>query len=38
MGLDLNYLVGFNLVDDTDVLDLERKLRKIEIVPFILRV
>ena len=28
MGFDLNYLVGFNLVDDTDVLDLERKLRK----------
>lgn len=28
MGLDLNYLVGFNLVDDTDVLELERSLRK----------
>lgn len=28
MGFDLNYLVGFNLTDDTDVLDLERKLRK----------
>jgi hypothetical protein len=28
MGLDLNYLVGFNLVDDTDALDLERNLRK----------
>lgn len=28
MGLDLNYLVGFNLVDDTDVLELERNLRK----------
>lgn len=28
MGLDLNYLVGFNLIDDTDVLELERNLRK----------
>lgn len=28
MGLDLNYLVGFNLVDDTNVLELERNLRK----------
>lgn len=28
MGFDLNYLVGFNLTDDTDALDLERKLRK----------
>lgn len=28
MGLDLNYLVGFNLMDDTDALALERKLRK----------
>ena len=28
MGFDLNYLVGFNLTDDTNVLDLEMKLRK----------
>ena len=28
MGFDLNYLVGFNLTDDTDVLDLDMKLRK----------
>ena len=28
MGLDLNYLVGFNLANDTDVLELERNLRK----------
>lgn len=28
MGFDLNYLVGFNLTDDTDALDLEIKLRK----------
>lgn len=28
MGLDLNYLVGFNLTDDTNVLELERNLRK----------
>ena len=28
MGFDLNYLVGLNLVDDTDVLELERNLRK----------
>lgn len=28
MGSDLNYLVGFNLTDDTNVLELERNLRK----------
>ena len=38
MGFDLNYLVGFNLVDDTDVLELERNLRKSRNNTFILRV
>ena len=28
MGFDLNYLVGFNLTDDTNALDFEMKLRK----------